>query len=317
MTFNVAGLEESAQNLVLQGIRKSTKKSYNTAHKVFLKFCKVFALQPLPTSEKTLLTFTAYLSKKGLSPGAINVYLSAVRNLNVINGYQVTPHRAPRVKLALKAVKDSACEPVQKAPITLQELRVMWKVVQTACNTHMWQALLCLAFFGGLRCAEYTPHTGNPSGPLIKHVTFSADGKTLNYKVTSSKTKTHGFQVSMACSGDIICAKCRMVDYLHTRAAQGVSSGESCLFMYKGSPVSAKQVNSFIKSSVSALGWDPQQFSAHSLRAGAATTAARAGFQDWELKKLGNWASSAYTQYIRDNNHTSQFPRRMARVTKI
>ena len=71
-------------------------------------------------------------------------------------------------------------------------------------------------------------------------------------------------------------------------------------------------VNAFISHVVQSVGWDPSQYTAHSLRAGAATTAAKAGFKEWELKKMGGWESQTYVSYIRDNGaHAANFASRL------
>lgn len=41
------------------------------------------------------------------------------------------------------------------------------------------------------------------------------------------------------------------------------------------------------------------QYSSHSLRIGAATTAAEAGLPSWLIQAAGRWRSSAYQHYIR------------------
>ena len=105
-----------------------------------------------------------------------------------------------------------------------------------------------------------------------------------------------------------------MTTYLAVRSRSSRVTSKDSLFILNGKVVSAKQVNKFIKSTVKAVGWDSDLYSAHSLRAGAATTAAVKGFQDWEVKKLGGWSSNAYMGYIREaNKHTLKFPRRLAR----
>ena len=47
------------------------------------------------------------------------------------------------------------------------------------------------------------------------------------------------------------------------------------------------------------LGYDPGGYSGRSFRAGAATTAAKAGVEDSVIKALGRWESSAYLIYVR------------------
>ena len=140
----------------------------------------------------------------------------------------------------------------------------------------------------------------------------------MYFKVLKSKTSSHGYTCSLGCSGSKICAFCTMNTYLGYRVRSAKVTAGDPLFISGQKVVSAKMVNGYIKSSVKALGWDPSGYSAHSVRAGAATTAALKGFKDWELKKLGGWSSTAYMGYIREyTKHTVKFPRRLARGTHV
>ena len=223
--------------------------------------------------------------------------------------------RTPRIKLATKAILERSKAPAQKLPLTYCKLKTLWPIIDTCKYALTWKAVISLAFFAGLRCAEYTQSTELPLGPLVEQVQFSADKKVLLYYVKRSKTKVHGFVCRLACSRSIICARCIMIQYLYARNSICKIRNADPLFMLGNVPVTSERVNKFIKDIVKAVGWDVKEYSAHSLRAGAASTAARAGFSDWELKSLGGWKSATYMEYIRDNTkHTEQFPRRMARV---
>ena len=115
------------------------------------------------------------------------------------------------------------------------------------------------------------------------------------YKVAKSKTKPHGFVISVACSNQNICALCCLKAYLRARSLIGKLKPADYLFVDdKGAPVSKYQLNSYLKCIVTQAGWDPSHYSAHSLRTGVLTSAASAGLKDWELKKLGGWSSDVY-----------------------
>ena len=64
-------------------------------------------------------------------------------------------------------------------------------------------------------------------------------------------------------------------------------------------PMSYAYLTSKLHSLLSMIGIHPAPFSLHSIRAGAATTAAAAGFTEDQIQKLGRWSSTCYRRYIR------------------
>ena len=64
----------------------------------------------------------------------------------------------------------------------------------------------------------------------------------------------------------------------------------------KFSPLSRTQLSSALCSLLQRAGYNPQSYSTHSFRIGAATTLAAAGLPPWLIKTLGWWNSDAYIQ---------------------
>jgi len=74
---------------------------------------------------------------------------------------------------------------------------------------------------------------------------------------------------------------------------------ESALFMQDdGSPLSRSNFLSRIKLSLTNAGFDASQFSGHSFRWGAASSAAAVGFNDYKIQQLGHWHSDSYKLYV-------------------
>ena len=80
-------------------------------------------------------------------------------------------------------------------------------------------------------------------------------------------------------------------------AVRGPLSGP--LFCYTdGRPLTHQLLSSTVQSIVRLVGL-PGNYSGHSFRIGAATTAASRGVPDHLIKTLGCWSSDAYQRYIR------------------
>ena len=262
------------------------------------------------------LLYVTHLHLKGLAPTSISVHLAAVRALHVVEGFKEPEIRTPQVNLALKGMLDAHVT-TQRKPIDFNMLTEICDVVSNHSNSSMWLAVLCLAFFAGLRSSEYCD-SGDPEfqGPSVGHVQFAKD-KVMYFTVKRSKTKAQGFTVPLGCTKEQICPVCSMIQYLASRKHDGSLRRNAPLFLYRGSALRAGQVNQFIKKVVQVLGLDPKDYSTHSIRSGAATTAATVGFKDWELQKLGGWKSQVYKQYIREvDDHITGFTTRLTSQTR-
>lgn len=65
--------------------------------------------------------------------------------------------------------------------------------------------------------------------------------------------------------------------------------------------LSGEAVSQIVKLRLTSAGYDPTQFSGHSLRAGFATSAARAGASSWKIQQVtGHRSTASLSRYIRD-----------------
>ena len=86
-----------------------------------------------------------------------------------------------------------------------------------------------------------------------------------------------------------------MLAYLAVRATT-----PGPLFLYQdGTTLSREHFTHHLRQAVQLVGLCPDNFSGHSFRIGAATTAAKAGLPDCLIKSHGRWKSSVFTRYIR------------------
>ena len=105
-----------------------------------------------------------------------------------------------------------------------------------------------------------------------------------------------GIKRTQGVSGNSICAVRALLHYLHAR-------GSGPLFRHQnGLPLTRTTLTLWLKNAVSRAGVEGN-FSGHSFRIGAATSAATAGIPDHLIKTLGRWFSNAYQLYIKTPSH--------------
>ena len=152
--MDIPNLQRAVLSYYQQGLANSTHHSYNVAIKLYESFCQSISHTPTPTTEYTLLLFTAYLGQRKLAYSTIKVYLSAVRNLHVAAGmHQIfSSQLIPRVQQVVRGIcKMQAAErPTQVClPITIN-IMVKIKAILSQephkyQNIMMWAAC-CVAF---------------------------------------------------------------------------------------------------------------------------------------------------------------------------
>ena len=165
----------------------------------------------------------------------------------------------------------------------------------------MFWAASCTGFFGFLRCGEFT--TNSPNFDQKFHLSLedvqvdrSINPTVLFLRLKTSKTDPFrkGRTLRIGATGTPICAVRALMAFLHRRGSK-----PGPLFMLQsGIPLTRQTFIHWLKCALNRLGIDGN-YSGHSFRIGAATTAAATGVPDHLIKTLGRWLSNAYQVYLR------------------
>ena len=254
--------------------------------------------------------FVSHLAQQGLTHQTIKVYLSAVRNLHVTAGLhnQFAAQLTPRLEMVLKGIKKdkAAATPRTRLPITIEimeRLRCTLIKQPTDHNNIMMWAACALAFFGFLRCSEFTVPSQEEYSPAV-HLSLqdiSLDSREsptkIQIRIKESKTDPfrHGCTLCLGKTGKDICPIRAVLPYLAKRGAQ-----YGPLFLTaNGTYLTRGIFSARLADTLQEAGVDSKGYNTHSFRIGAATTANERGISDVNIKMLGKWKSNAHQQYVR------------------
>lgn len=138
---------------------RDTACSYSSAQWRYQLFCVCFSLLPLPAMEQVLILFVAELAQS-VCHATIHSYLSAVRNLHIIEGYQDPVAGPTRLEMVLRGVQRAKAHPGKmKLPVTPLILHHIQEDLQGEHekeDARMLWAACCLAFFCFMRVVEFT-----------------------------------------------------------------------------------------------------------------------------------------------------------------
>ena len=335
--LEIRELERIAGHLIKDSIADSTRRSYCTGQSAYLSFCSRFNLNPLPASEQQLILFTADMSQR-LAFATIRAYLSAVRFLHISNGHGDPLAGKLQLDLLLRGVRrNKPGNKDKRLPVTPLILEKMYGILDRDPgkyeNKLLWAAC-CIGFFGFLRSGEFTSSSSqyDPLWHLSIH-DISVDSITnpavLQVTIKGSKTDQlrQGVNIIVGRTRSQICPMKSVLAYI---ACRGFKPGP--LFCHRdGSPLTREQLVSNLRvasypgpipsfsmfhADIEKLGIGPgyevnlratlatagvqhQNFSGHSFRIGAATTAAARGVADSTIQTLGRWKSDSFKHYIR------------------
>ena len=252
--------------------------------------------------------FVGHLAQQGLSYASIKVYMSAVRNLHVSEGLheEFAKHLTPRLELVLKGIKKESAPRRLRLPITLDVMekikRVLLQRPKDPENVMMWAAC-CTAFFGFLRCGEFTIPSLATYDPEV-HL-FLADVAVDDklaptvVQITIKQSKTdpfrQGVQLYLGKTDTGLCPVKAVWAYLATRDA--IPGPLFKLANTQG--LTRQEFSARLTRTLTAAGVPVKGYTTHSFRIGAATTAKEAGVSDVHIKMLGCWKSDAYQLYVR------------------
>lgn len=191
-----------------------------------------------------------------------------------------------------------------RKPITLQILSRLVSVLHHVCDsfyeTQLFVSAFCLSFFGFLRIGEIA-YVGKSSDYHVLDISdVVLDEKTceVSVKIKSSKTDQMGRSTTLILQKFIdekICVFKHLKAYLEVRPS--IDGQLFCHLNHK--KLTRFQFSKILKSALTFLGLNPDDFNTHSFRIGAATTACMEGKSDEDIKFMGRWDSNSYKTYIR------------------
>lgn len=165
--------------------------------------------------------------------------------------------------------------------------------------------MFLLAFFGFLRCSEFSPST-SAFNPVIHPSLSDISAHTpdsLIYTLKKSKTDQFGESTPIYIFrfNSFLSPYEPLSEYAHSRYANNSSPQDPLFLTEHGKMATRSWFNKHFQKVLSASGISPKHYYIHSFRIGAATTAASAGILDETIRVMGRWSSEAYRLYIHNN----------------
>ncbi|CAG2208684.1 unnamed protein product [Mytilus edulis] len=235
--------------------------------------------------EDCLIYFVTYCKNSlKLAHATIKLYLAGIRHNYLRIGHPDPLSNCARLECILRGIKKSQNNVKQKRlPITSQILKQLCCMLKQGVFSPfvdlMLQCSFNLAFFGFLRCGEFTYSSkiARQDTLLIQNIDLDINFQNFTVHLNSSKCDPfrEGINITIF-ENDIFNPVDLMRRYIQVRKNDGARP-DSYLFVndeYNNAPLSRDTFISLLRESLFRLGYNDSKFCGHSFRIGAATSAA-------------------------------------------
>jgi len=269
-----------------------------------------------PINEDLLIYFGAYCFQSlKLQLSTIKLYLCGIRfkyiqsaGFNPLNTRE--GNSLPRLNMILQSIKRLQVQSHRvRLPITFDILlKICFSVKLSAYSSFfrsMMHTIYCVAFYGFLRCGEFTVLQASEFDPnsnlCVGDITFNYVNQCAYLILKASKTDPGRKGVSIALFKNHFaeCPFSALQLHLRMRKSQNAIPTDPLFISDNGEPLTRAVFIDALKSSLTLAHIDSSLYSGHSFRSGAATSAAAARIEDHLIKTLGRWSSDSYLRYIK------------------
>ena len=305
-TQSISQLTRNANTYLRLSIAPSTSRNYNSAVSAYERFCSHLHLRPFPPTETVLIWYATHTASFS-SHANVKVHMAAIKHFSIVRGDSVQFRDFDRLYLVIRGIKRSqgtSRSLPKRLPITPSLLRVINQNLFNSLRLYedkvmLWTAIIT-AFFGFLRISEYTSsHTtrfDTMTTLMLSDVSIRNDHAHLHIKASKTDPFRQGVTVRIAANNTILCPINALRLFLPLHPTQ---SGPLFAFQ-SGKYLTRSHMNRLLKDTTN----NTANISSHSLRIGAASTAAAMGCPKYLIQGMGRWSSDCFRRYIRISDRT-------------
>ena len=237
----------------------------------------------------------------------MKLHLSAIKHQAIVENHNIPFRDYDRLYLLLRGIKRAQGRShslPKRLPITPSLLRTingnLFNSSRLFQDKLMIWAALTTAFFGFLRISEYTTPRKtqfDPASTLLRSdVMVGSRSAHLRLKTSKTDPFRQGVTVRIMSNNTILCPINALQQYLNVRPD---TRGPLFIF-HNGTYLTRSDINNILKDTSNGAA----NISSHSLRIGAASTAAAMGCPKYLIQSMGRWSSDCFRRYIRISDKT-------------
>jgi hypothetical protein len=251
-----------------------------------------------------VITITDWIASivSSVKPVTAKGYVNALRSTHIENGWSDASFSDPRIDLVIRGAKRVYGEGKRllRLPLTEDILLRLLPLVPSDHDGLNLRAAICVGFAGFLRSGEFTwdlwdPETSPRRLLAHQHILLHVDSAVITLPSSKTDPFAHGTTIYLAGRpGSPLCPVSALRALTHEHPAPPNAPVFSRLMGAFSKPYFIGKLREYLLRA----GFATSGYSGHSLRKGAAVSAARKGMSKEDIKRLGRWRSDAVDLYI-------------------
>lgn len=276
---------------------KQTRVSYASDWRQFINWAVPNGFVPLPANPETVANYLVWMADHDKKITTIKRALVAISQAHKRSGHE-SPTNRGKVQETMKGIiRSIGSEKNRKTPVLVEDLQ---QLVETQSKEKLVgirnRALLLMGFAGAFRRSELV-------GLDVKDVRFVKSGLEIIIRQSKTDQEKRGQKIGIPFGkNESTCPVRALKAWLQASSIKDGAIFRACSTKGKlGKRLSGIDVARILKKAALNCGLDPALYAGHSLRAGLATSAAKAGKAEHVIMKQTRHRSVAQLrEYIRD-----------------
>lgn len=298
-----------AKQISTQTKSESTKRSYRSDWRLFESWCDDHKQVSLPATSETVGLYIVYLDKIGRKPSTIRRALTSINQAHALSGDpQPVDARVLELKKGIQRMRGVAKK--KKTALTLERLR---RVILSTPSDYIGirdKAMLLVGWATALRRSElagiqYADLEEQPEGIAVLIRRSKSDQEGAGRKVAlpfidreQSMCPVRALRRWTRLSQN---KEGKTIDDGPVFRIVGKGGRNRLVYFCREQGISDKRISIIVKLAVKRAGYDPAEYSGHSLRSGLATTLAHAGISESGIMGItGHKSTAMLREYIQE-----------------
>jgi len=295
-TETLQQIADHARAYFAHGKAPSTVRAYRDDWDDFTCWCTAHALSALPATPETIAWYLSAGAHEGRKINTLTRRIAAISQVHQLTGHP-SPTTHATVHTVLAGIRRThGKRPQGVAPFLVEDIRAMVATLPSTLLGVRDRALILLGFAGAFRRSELVALD-------VADLAWTEDGLIITLRRSKTDQEGEGRLVGIPYgTHDCTCPVHALRAWLDGAGitAGAVFRGMNRHGQQRTARISSRAVADIIKRTAQSAGLDPTRYSGHSLRAGHATTAARAGAHERVIMaQTGHRSERTVRRYIR------------------